>query len=336
MAERRLQELPELARFADDLNALGYRNAEQFLGAASVSEVALAEYLGIDVNALRTIVAGIKGPVMLVAGKAQRPKFPLGVRLDAIRRPAVSLMRAPGAAAALPAEVNHIADMQPIRHQGDRGTCVAHAAGAVGEHYWHKQGRVVDLSRQFLYWACKQHDGMPDAQGTWIDVAMSRLMQNGCCLEDTWPYVMTVDPGNEAQNPPPGRALTEALTYKVERTRQLSPTSVADIKATLAANCCVAFSISVFNSWYQNNEVTRTGDIVNPIPGEMKLDQGHAMCFVGYRDALADAASGGGHFYLRNSWGTSWASESSLGRPGYGTIPYSYIASNCVEAYSIP
>jgi len=58
------------------------------------------------------------------------------------------------------------------------------------------------------------------------------------------------------------------------------------------------------------------------------------MCLVGYTDMPGRPEIGGGRFILRNSWGTLWAAQSSFGA-GYGTIPYSYIARLCMEAYSI-
>ena len=130
MPETRLQNPPQLAPFAAQMLALGYRSAEQFLGTAAVAPDALAKYLRVDVNALRAIAASIAGPPLLAAAHAPRRKHPLGVRLDRIRRSSSSLMRAPGAAVALPPKVNLIAEMQPIRDQGERGTCVAPSSAA--------------------------------------------------------------------------------------------------------------------------------------------------------------------------------------------------------------
>jgi C1A family cysteine protease len=243
-------------------------------------------------------------------------------------------MRAPGLATALPSNANLINQMQPIKDQGDRGTCVAHASGAMAEHYWRGRAQVIDLSRQFLYWDCKQHDGDPNAEGTWVAVAVDRLTADGCCLEQTWAYVPTVIAGNESQDPAPAAAVAEAGTFKTPQAHQIASTSVVDIKAALAGGFPVAFSIPVFNSWYRNDEVYRTGELVNPLPGEAQVG-GHAMCFVGYQDEDAAVALGGGRFWIRNSWGTVWASQSAIGTAGYGTIPYSYIAANCTEAFAI-
>ena len=227
-----------------------------------------------------------------------------------------------------------IAQMPPVRDQGDRGTCVAHACLAVLEHYFGLQNKYQDMSEQFLYWNCKQTDGEPNAYGTWIGVAMPLLQRDGCCLESTWPYNPKVIAGNEGQGPPPAGAVAEALLFRVTTIHQIGATSIIDIKSELAHNCCVAFSVPVYNSWYLNDEVQRTGEIVNPIPNEGEVG-GHAMCFVGYEDIPEEPDLGGGKFYLRNSWNSYWATESVLGSAGYGTIPYSYIARFGEEAYSI-
>ena len=185
-----------------------------------------------------------------------------------------------------------------------------------------------------MYWDCKQHDGDPTEGGTWVAIAMAQLQADGCCLEATWPYDPTPIAGNESQDPPPPNAMADAANHKIPGFRQLAPTSITDIKSELAQDRCVAFTIPVFNSWYLNAEVTRTGEIVNPIPNEENVG-GHAMCFVGYEDMSGEPDLGGGRFYLQNSWNGDWATQSVLGTVGFGTIPYSYIAQYGEEAYSI-
>jgi C1A family cysteine protease len=243
-------------------------------------------------------------------------------------------MMSPTPAAALPPSVNLISEMQPVRDQDERLTCVAFASTEAAQHYWRSQGQNVVLSPQFMYWDCKQHDGDPTGGGTWVAVAMAQLQSDGCCLEATWLYVPTPVVGNESQDPPPTGALADAAGHKIPQFRRLAPTSVLDIKSELAQKRCVAFSIPVFNSWYRNDEVTRTGEIVDPIPNEQDVG-GHAMCFVGYEDLPSEPEQGGGRFYLQNSWDSKWATQSVLGTAGFGTISYSYIAHYGEEAYSI-
>lgn len=331
--EHYLSGIPQVTPHRDKLSMLGFESLEQFLGAAQVAGPELSAYLGVDLD---NLVQSI--PVAATALSAnelrmfETASYPLGVALDHI--PPLDIAPVMFAApAAAPATVNLIAQMSPIRDQGTRGTCVSFAALAAYEHALSTVGAAHDLAEQFLYWNCKSNDGYPTSEGTWLGVAYPLLKRDGCCLEEKWPYVSHPIAGNESQAPPPGGAQTQALSFRLAAFQQLAPTSVSDIKNRLAQNRCVAFSIPVFNSWYRNPQVAKTGNITLPIPGEVRAG-GHAMCLVGYIDDDPTAVgTGGGRFLLRNSWGQSWGFSSPYGA-GYGTIPYNYISRFCSEAYS--
>ncbi len=329
---------PQISTFQVALNALGFsgeQSLEQLIGAAQVAGPELAAYLGVPLQTLASRVDSAL-PVansipQSALDKISHATYSLGVAIEKIPRPAA----APGLT--LPtapplANVNLIPNMPSVRNQGARGTCVAHAAVAIYEHQLGVQGAFQELSEQFLYWNCKRHDGIPNDEGTWLAVAVPLLQRDGCCLEPTWKYEANPIAGNEGQGPPPGGAQLEALTFRTQGSKELSPTSVDDIKNELASGRCVAFSIPVFNSWYRSRWVAYSGDITMPIPGEIRVG-GHAMCMVGYVD-LPNPGLGGGRFIIRNSWGTDWGTNSSSGA-GYGTIPYAYIAKLGAEAYSI-
>jgi C1A family cysteine protease len=70
-----------------------------------------------------------------------------------------------------------------------------------------------------------------------------------------------------------------------------------------------------------------------PLGSEPPLASGHCMCAVGYQDDKSYPR--GGYFIVRNSWGTTWASQSPYGA-GYGIIPYQYITSFATEAAHMP
>lgn len=335
MPKTPLENVAQLRAYHRALKGLGYRTVEQFVGAAHASRDSLSRYLGTDVEALLATLPVHHAPLMAAArAYAAKPRlFPLGVALHRIPRPANAFAISLAPAGPPVAQVNMVAQMPPIRDQGDRGTCVAFASLAVVEHYQGLQNAYQQMSEQFLYWDCKANDGDPNGYGTWLSVAFPRLQSDGCCLDSTWPYNPNVIPGNEGQGPPPAAATAQAPNYKVATINALPPTSVQDIKNELQRGRCVAFSIPVFNSWYQNNEVTLTGDIVLPIPNEPNVG-GHAMCIVGYNDAPTDVDLGGGTFIVRNSWNSQWGTQCVYG-VGYGTIPYAYIARFATEAYSI-
>lgn len=328
-----IKDIPELQPYVAALGALGYRNTDQLVGAGRGAAPQLATYLQMHQADLALLLNNLpQHPTPVGLGIAHHR---LGGRIDMVPlRINVAMSMPTNVDRPLPQATNLIDTLRPVRHQMNRGTCVAQAATAIAEQYWlRKNGTPVDLSRQFLYWNCKRHDGIPQEEGTWISVAMPLLKDEGCPLEGIWPYNPNDVAGNEGQDPPPAGAIKSALEFAVHGFQQLSPTAVHDIKAVLASGRAVAFSIPVFNSWYLNSEVQRTGDIVNPIPTEVAIG-GHAMCFVGYDDRPADFALGGGVFIVRNSWGQTWGTESIAG-VGYGSIPYSYISRFGMEAFSI-
>ena len=350
-----VKDIPALLPFAPKLTTLGYGTLEQLVGAANTSaREHLSRFLAVDVGELiSSLPVAAEAPSFAALKAISLSTFPTGVLLGAIPRPTSAFdvggvgapatafrgqpdKSHPEAAAAgpvgLPGTVNHIASMSPIRNQESRGTCVAFATLAAYEHFVKTVTAVTqDFSEQYLYWKCKQTDGYPSSEGTWVAVAYTALNQYGVCLENTWPYNGNKMPANESQDPPPVISPLELVAFRVVGYKQLAPNAVGDIKAELARGRCVTFSVPVFSSWYQNVAVMLSGDITMPIPGEIRSG-GHAMCLVGYEDN--PVFSGGGRFLLRNSWGTSWATNSSLGT-GYGTIPYAYIASYAAEAYSI-
>ena len=230
----------------------------------------------------------------------------------------------------LPPAVDHRAKLPPIRNQGQRGTCVAHACVAVREYLEMAAGASdMDLSEQFVYWWCKEHDGLPAVSGTYTHLGMECLEAVGVPEEQYWPYNPRPIPGNEGQGPAPQEAVDHAPIFKISRVIRLNPSRVQDLKTCLAEGKIIAFAIPVFDSWYYSAAVKRYGKITMPLPGE-EANGGHAMTIVGYQDD--EDAPGGGYFIIRNSW-QPWAYDSVWGE-GYGTIPYAYIENHCYAAFS--
>ncbi|HSN78628.1 MAG TPA: C1 family peptidase [Anaerolineae bacterium] len=229
----------------------------------------------------------------------------------------------------LPQTVDLRSILPAVRNQGDRGTCVAHAAAAVREFLTGASSTGADLSEQFLYWACKQRDGHPSDFGTWIKVAMAVLHDTGVCPETVWPYNKAVIANNEGQGPPPASAQAEAAPFKVISTKKLEARWLQGLKEALADGQPVAFSVSIFQSW-QNPWTYRNGDIRLPLPGEENLG-GHAMCMVGYADD--HDVPGGGYFIVRNSWGEAFGQQGKVA-PGYCRLPYAFVQQHAWEAFT--
>ena len=233
----------------------------------------------------------------------------------------------------LPDEADLRPALPPVRDQGRRGTCVAHAVAAVRECL---TGRTDhDLSEQFLYWACKERDEHPGS-GTYLVIGMAALLEDGICLEEEWPYNPNPIDGNEGQGPPPPGATVAAETHRAKGIFCLvgsprPPTALYPFKFHLGGDAPrpVAISVPLFDSFF-NQATRRTGRVIMPLPGE-DLRGGHAMCIVGYQDE--PSVPGGGFFIVRNSWGEGWAFGCDYGA-GHALIPYEYLRQHCWEAYT--
>jgi hypothetical protein len=315
------------------LRALGIESIEHFVATAQVAGPEMTRMLRVNLDELMASATTAAAPMSAdLEDKLNSLPCALGAQVDDVRSavdvvPPLAL-EAVSATCGLPL----IEPTIPIRSQGTRGTCVAHAVVAALEYYLFKNGAYQDMSEQFLYWNCKGNDGIPNTSGTWIRVAAPLVQRDGVCPEAAWPYSAIPLPGNEGQGPCPPTAQRQALPFRVTTTA-LPPTSVNDYKAALANKHWIPFSIPVFNSWYLNSQVRLTGNISNPLPGEVRAG-GHAMCIVGCLDLPDRPDLGGGRFILRNSWGPAWGQTCTYGA-GYGTIPYIYIQRFGMEAYTV-
>lgn len=227
----------------------------------------------------------------------------------------------------LPDMVNLAADLPPPQQQGKRNTCVAFTLAAM---YQHASGDPADLSEQFLYWACKERDGIPQVKGTRPDTALAALRDQGVCAEPTWPYEpqQTTD---EGQGPPPDGAAEEARRHRITGFSSLPPRDVRQIQAALAEGKPVLLGLPINEHWTGAWQARTLGRVRRPLPGEASLG-GHAMCAVGYRND--PGVPGGGYFIVRNSWGTTWGTDNPDGA-GYCHVPYRIVHESNLAAFMI-
>ena len=232
--------------------------------------------------------------------------------------------------AVLPTSHSLLDMLPPVRNQGSRGTCVAHAVIAVREQLEIAAGSPAEmnLSEQYVYWWCKAHDGIPKVSGTYISVGMRCLNETGAPWEEVWPYVSR-ETGDQGQGPPPAAAANGDPAFRTLRSQQFNRTDITGIKTCLSEGRVVAFSIPVFDSWYASSATSRWGKITLPLPGE-PADGGHAMALVGYQDD--PDAPGGGYFLVRNSW-QPWSWD-GVWQEGYGYISYAYISRHATAVFS--
>ena len=321
-----------------DLSAFGLLDAEQVIAVASVPGIAeeLQSVLGVDGETFQQLLDAALSilPAERAALVSQPAPKDLGLgviaptaEMIAAAEAAVDGVDTAEAAVSLPAAVNLVPYMSPIRNQGSRGTCVSFALTALNEYVVRRRGLDRNLSEQHLYAEIKSIDGASASCGTWQVQAVKALRDRGECRETVWPYNPNPPCNNHGVRP--SQARPEGLNYRLAAF-QVAARSVAAYKTELARQRPVTVSVPVYNSWYQSAETRRSGRITMRV-GNEQVEGGHAVCLVGYQDSAS--SPGGGYFIVRNSWGTTWANQSPYG-PGYGTIPYRYIANDAYEAFS--
>ena len=341
--------LEDLGNDGAKLRRLGFTDFEQVIQTVPVAEQALSSYLGRPIrDALGLPAQSFEIRSQAAAFGASGAGNPLGawVPLDTVARLAPL---PPSPPPDQPADqLNYIEYMPPLKDQGQRETCVAFASVAVLEHSLRINGSYKPMSEQFMYWLSKNLDGGFTQPGSRLKAAFLGLQTNGCCTADVWGYNPNRIAGDEPQPPPPSGAVYAARAYTQSNIKRIWPTSVKAMQAQLQARRCVAVTVPLFPSSYgtpgsaRRTYTQRTGDFLNPIPGEKTIG-GHAMCIVGYIDMLDQPENGYGRFIVRNSWSPTaappqrpWATSPNWGLPpGYGTISYMYIRLYGAEAYSI-
>lgn len=287
---------------------------------------ALRNVLNLDEERVRDLVQAARDVL-----PADTP-FDVGVALEVGTGAIFEGMPEPADHFALPVElpdsVNLATELPPPQNQGKRNTCVAFTLVAM---YQHASGDTTDLSEQFLYWACKERDGIPHVRGTRPDVALAALRDLGVCAEPTWPYNPEPEQGDEGQGPPPDGAPEEARHRRITGFANFHPKNVRQIQAALAAGKLVLIGLPTSEHWTGSWQSRALGRVRRPLPGEADLG-GHAVCAVGYRND--PEAPGGGYFIIRNSWGTSWGTDNPDGA-GYGHVPYALVHETNLAAFTI-
>ncbi|HHB90501.1 MAG TPA: hypothetical protein ENK60_04265 [Anaerolineae bacterium] len=321
----------------DDLKAHWIISIQEFLALSELPSTrkGLARLLGMAEDALEPVVRYARSQLVQMRGEEEDDDA-----LDTVAYAGGALELPPAMRAEIPYEripyeaplppaLSYADELPPIRNQGARGTCVAFAAAAVREFLEIQQQKRlgkkpklnrIDISEQFIYWWCKERDGLPTVSGTYPSLGMKCLLEVGAPPERTWPYNPRPQPGDEGQGPPPKKALAEAERFRIGRIIHLRPDDIESMKAALLQRHAVMITIPILPSWFHSRTTRRFGKINLPLPEEQPIGA-HAMALVGYVDD--EEAPGGGYFILRNAW-KPWALRNPLG-PGLGTIPYEFI-----------
>ncbi|MBQ0959955.1 C1 family peptidase [Ideonella sp. 4Y11] len=227
----------------------------------------------------------------------------------------------------------------PVRDQGDRGTCVAHALVAAWEQRVHRGGAPTDYSEQFVFWSAKQADGDP-GDGTQHAFALQGLQSRGICKEADWPYDGNIQAGSVDHGPPPPLAVAQASAQVhagggVRR----NATALGLYKQLLRGPVAIGLPVyadpmdTQFNNW--NVPGLYEWGIVAQPPLSSIVIGGHAVCVVGF-EPDPDEPSGNGWFIIRNSWGADFGQQlpgpagggaaAAFGpEPGYGQVSWDYV-----------
>lgn len=208
----------------------------------------------------------------------------------------------------LPTAIDLSGACPPVMHQGEIGSCTAHAIAAAHLYDQMRQGAVDPFlpSRLFVYYAERDMEGTTKEDcGAMIRTGFKVLVKLGAPREELWPY----DQAKFAKRPPV-RAYRNALSNQALVYARV-PQTLRAIKTCLARTTPVVFGFAVYES-FESDVVARSGDAPMPEPGESSLG-GHAVLAVGYDDATE-------RVLCMNSWGTDW------GRAGFFTLPYAYVA----------
>lgn len=326
--------------FVGTLSAYGIEDAEQVVAIAAIPEVReeLQFSLGMKDKNFKALIEQAQSLLpterAALVGSPAPKEFGLGVlvppaeTIQAAEMSAIAFgVEDKAAAVTLPASVNLIAFMPPIRSQAARGTCVSFTLTALNEYILRRRNIVRDLSEQHLYYETKLIDGSPGGCGTWQTKAVIALQSRGQCREQVWAYNPNLPCNNHGTIP--SQAQPDGLSYRLAAIAVPARNALA-YKTQMSLQRPVTVSIPVYDSWYQSAETRRSGRITMRLGNEPSVG-GHAVCLVGYQDN--PNSPGGGFFIVRNSWNTVWASQSPYGA-GYGTIPYKYITDDAWEAFT--
>jgi C1A family cysteine protease len=318
------------------LRAISVTSVEELLGLIAADADALVEFLpNLDLPQIQADADSVvEAPVLAEFESFEEPSFAMGAlvpeEVESEKRASPAYVKAwlpegvvdVGPAKADAPQTTIVDCFGPIRDQGNRGTCVAHATCAVLEcQEARRTGEKSDLSEQFIFWNAKEADGSPGEDGTWLRVAMPGTEHDGACLESVWTYNPEKVPGNVGQGPPPAAAPADASGHPLRNPTQLDRRDPDALRRALDQRMPAAISVPVYKNWYANPATKRYGLIPMPLGNSVRVG-GHAMCVAGY--GWDPQFAGGGYFIVRNSWGVEWASESPVA-PGYGAIPFLYV-----------
>lgn len=186
-----------------------------------------------------------------------------------------------------------LSSLGSVMNQGDKPHCVAFGAATLKMHQEFKEHKkYYGFDPTWLYDLCKQQDGIPNVDGTYIRVAL-KIIQDTGYLAKAERYKLKKD-----------------THFKIDKYVRL--TSMQQMKEAIYHVGPVVFGITVDQSIYMPNKFG-----VIPEPKPSSAIGGHCMVAVGWNDAKKCQGSKGA-FLVKQSWGREY------GNKGYIWIPYTH------------
>jgi len=220
----------------------------------------------------------------------------------------------------LPTMIDHRPRQSPVKNQGNRGTCVAHATCGALEAIYQKP---FDLSEQLAHARFNNILGRDHRLNKGLrttDAASFLTSPNLICEEYRMPYMarqadVIAACNNTSQLPIPNAAQNNA-NYGIKKSVVVGDSGLVgrSIRNTKYLESILAAGHNiVLGTWVAFSDNTGS-QIIQPVyNGNNQLihEAGHAMLIVGY-DAKKQ------YFIIKNSWGPQW------GKQGYAYISYNY------------
>lgn len=204
---------------------------------------------------------------------------------------------------ALPAAVDLRPECPPVYDQLNLGSCSSNAVSLMFR-FVDRKDLLADFnpSRLALYYEARAMEGDQSLDnGSVIRDNIQVAVNAGLSPEADWPYDTS-----KVFTPPSQAALSDAKAH--EATAYLSVgINLDEMKGCLAAGYPFVIGLVTYEN-FQSTETLNTGDVQMPVGAQTA---GHAVCVVGYDDALQ-------RLRFRNSWGTRFGAQGDF------TLPYAY------------
>ena len=192
-----------------------------------------------------------------------------------------------------PKELDYRKDLQPIRDQGNQGSCYAQSVACVKEWQEKKDINFNEyLSPQFFYNnRSNLYDNNKNNDYGMNSRDVMKLMKNiGICRESIYPYGFIQDKKNISKN-----VYKDAQNHIIKGYARINTINECKKNIFINGPCLITFPVFNYSKqfWIKKNNEKSLG--------------GHAVVIVGYNNE---------GFIIRNSWGTKWSDN------GYGLYQY--------------